>query len=250
MVGVRRPVSASVSAARAFRGMRGPAVAGAAVVLVAGCAWPLLRSHPLAGVWAVAVACGYGWSGYVCSAQGRPRVTGWLAACGLLWAGSLVGAVHWAAVPAIACWVRAVGHAGGRRGDIGQWCSRSRRPSVAGPCNLAARLRAAWQWLSRARNRVGSHVFGAGGSAGFGAVGGYGRGWAGGGVGGPMVAGVGTPRLGDCRPGLVRGRGPGRCGCRRVAATIGAGCRFGAACTAGHSADGGGCAGHPTCRLG
>jgi hypothetical protein len=53
----------------------------------------------------VAVACGYGWSGYVCSAQGRPRVTGWLAACGLLWAGSLVGAVRWAAVPAIACWV-------------------------------------------------------------------------------------------------------------------------------------------------
>jgi len=80
--------------------MRGPAVA----VLAVGCAWPLLPAHPLAEVWAVAVACGYGWSGYVWPVPGRPRFGWWLAVCGLLWAGSLTG-IRWVVAPGVVCWV-------------------------------------------------------------------------------------------------------------------------------------------------
>ena len=52
----------------------------------------------------MAVACGYGWSGYVWPAPGRPRFGWWLAVCGLLWAGSLTG-VRWVAAPGVVCWV-------------------------------------------------------------------------------------------------------------------------------------------------
>lgn len=91
MVGVRLPVSAS------------PAVS--AFLLAAGCSWPLLRSHPLTGAWAVAVMAGYWYAAYLCFTAAGPRVARWLLICGLLWIGSITDAVRWAAVPAIICWL-------------------------------------------------------------------------------------------------------------------------------------------------
>ena len=53
----------------------------------------------------MAVACAYGWSGYVWPVPGRPRFGWWLAVCGLLWAGSLTGVRWWVVAPGVVCWV-------------------------------------------------------------------------------------------------------------------------------------------------
>lgn len=80
-------------------------IAVAAFALAVGCSWPLLRSAPAAGAWAVAVAAGYCAAALVgAMASGRPDAA-WLLTCGLLWAGSLAGAARPAAVPATCCWV-------------------------------------------------------------------------------------------------------------------------------------------------
>ncbi|MEP7025180.1 MAG: histidine kinase [Actinomycetota bacterium] len=77
--------------------------AAAAAVVSAVCSWPLVRSHPLAGSWAAAVTAGYAYAAHLCWAD--RRAARWLLAGGLLWAGSVVSAARWAAVPATACWV-------------------------------------------------------------------------------------------------------------------------------------------------
>jgi len=91
MVGVRRPVSASLAIP--------------AFLLAAGCSWPLLRSHPLTGAWAVAVVAGYWYAAHLCSTAAGPRVARWLLICGLLWIGSITDAVRQLAVPAVICWL-------------------------------------------------------------------------------------------------------------------------------------------------
>ncbi len=103
---MRRSVCGSWAAVRARWGVSGRWVVSilAGVVVVVGCSWPLARSHPVAGVWAIGITAGYACAAYPCAAVNR-RVARWLLVCALLWAGSMTDAALWAAVLATACWV-------------------------------------------------------------------------------------------------------------------------------------------------
>jgi|GEM_PF-2603382 len=88
-------------------GVRRPSffLPAAVFILAVGCCWPLLRSVPPLGAWAVAVAAGYWSAALLTFAADDLRIAAWLLGCGLLWAGSTTDAVRPLTVAAIGCWV-------------------------------------------------------------------------------------------------------------------------------------------------